>query len=394
VIFSAMAFVYFTFGVMVASIPAMVSTVRDDLGISRTAMGLALGAWALIYIVSAPLAGRLVDRIGLRNSIAIGALTIAISGFARAGAQNLVTLWLAVAIFGVGGPLVSASAPKLIAVWFGDATERRLAVGLYTASPALGGMASLLLTNSVMLPWLGDWRGVLVAYAVLALVGAAVWTVVATMAPPSPQSDRTPNVKGSGDWRKLLASPGVRLALVLGISSFFVNHALASWLPNILETDAGLSASAASTWVGVASGVGIIASLTVPRFAGPQRRAATMATVMAVMAVSLVVIAFGSQAAAVAAVLSLGVRAALVPLVIVILMEAEDVTPTNMGLANGLWFAFAEVGGAAGPLVVGAISDTSAGFGAAMLLMAGMLVGMIVITLSWTGERRDLASAS
>ena len=36
------------------------TVVRDDLGISRAAMGFALGAWALIYIVSAPPAGRVI----------------------------------------------------------------------------------------------------------------------------------------------------------------------------------------------------------------------------------------------------------------------------------------------------------------------------------------------
>ncbi len=382
-----MAFVYFTFGVMVASIPPMVSTVRDDLGISRTAMGLALGAWALIYIVSAPLAGRIIDRIGLRNSIAIGALTIVASGVARAGAQGLGTLWLAVAIFGVGGPLVSASAPKLIAVWFGDPAERRVAVGVYTASPALGGMAALLLTNSVILPWLDDWRRVILAYSVLALFGAVVWMVVATMAPPSPSADRTPTVKGSGEWRVLLASPGVRLALVIGIGAFFVNHGLAAWLPNVLETDADLSASSASTWVGVSSAVGIVATLVVPRFATPERRASTLAAVMAVMTLSLVAVAAGSQWLAISGALVVGIRAALIPLVIVALMEADAVTPTNMGLANGLWFSFVEIGGATGPLAIGAISDTSGGFGAAMLLLAGILGVMIAITLSWNGER-------
>ena len=117
-----MAGVYFAFGVMVASIPPMVTVVRDDLGISRAAMGLALGAWALIYIVTAPPAGRIIDRIGLRWSITLGVGFIAASGFARAAAQGLGTFWLAIAIFGIGGPLVSASAPKLVATWF-DATR-------------------------------------------------------------------------------------------------------------------------------------------------------------------------------------------------------------------------------------------------------------------------------
>ena len=388
VIFSAMAGIYFTFGTMVASIPPMVTTVRADLGISRTAMGIALGAWALIYVVSAPLAGKIIDRIGLRYSIGIGAATVVVSGFARAAAQGLGSLWLAIAIFGVGGPLVSASAPKLIAVWFGDPSERRIAVGLYTASPALGGMASLLLTNSVLLPWLGDWRNVVIAYSLAAAVSLIVWIVVAAMAPPTPAPDRAPSGSSRGEWRELFQSPGVRVAFVLGIGSFFVNHGLASWLPDALETQSSLSATASSNWVALSAAVGIIATLTIPRHATPERRPQVMALMMAIMAVSLVGIAYGPTAIAVISSTSLGIRSALVPLVIVILMEADRVNPTNMGLVNGLWFSFVEIGGAGGPMAIGVISDTSGGFAAAMALLAGILVIMIAISLMWTGSRR------
>lgn len=391
VIFAAMAGVYFTFGTMVASIPPMVSTVRADLGISRTAMGLALGAWALIYVVSAPLAGKIIDRIGLRHSIGIGAFTVVVSGLARAGAQGLGTLWLAIAIFGVGGPLVSASAPKLIAVWFADPSERRLAVGLYTASPALGGMASLLLTNSVLLPWLGGWREVLVVYSIASVVTLGIWVVVAAMAPPAPAPDRAPSGSSDSEWRALLQSPGVRLALVLGIGSFFVNHGLASWLPDALETESGLSTTASSNWVALSAGIGIVATLMIPKNATPERRPKIIALIMAIMAVSLVGIAYGSTVLAVISSTSLGVRSALVPLVIVTLMEADRVTPTNMGLANGLWFSFVEIGGAGGPFAIGAISDTSGGFTAAMALLAGILAVMIIISLMWTGNGRRVS---
>ena len=51
--------------------------VRTDLGVSHGAMGFALGAWALIYIGTAPIAGRFIDRFGLGWSLTLGGVSVA-----------------------------------------------------------------------------------------------------------------------------------------------------------------------------------------------------------------------------------------------------------------------------------------------------------------------------
>lgn len=384
-----MAGVYYSFGMMVSSIPPMVTVVRDDLGISRAAMGVALGAWALIYIVSAPPAGRIIDRIGLRWSITLGASFVALSGFARAAAQGLGSFWLAIAIFGIGGPLVSASAPKLVSTWFDDPSERRLAVGLYTAAPALGGVTALMITNSVLLPALDDWRWVVVVYSLVAVGAGLLWLLVSSKtgeragaAGSAPVADG----RTGGDWRVILSSRGVQLALVLGIGIFFVNHGLNGWLPNVLETDSGLSASVASAWAGASALVGIAASMSLPRLATAARRGAVIGVSCATVGASLAVMAIASSASVdVAAVLVVGVRAALIPLVIVVLMEADGVTSSNMGLANGLWFSAVEIGGATGPVAVGAIGDSAAGFQGALWTFAAVLGVLALVAVA--GQR-------
>ena len=49
----------------------------------------------------------------------------------------LLTLFLAVAVFGLGGPFISIGAPKLISAWFGP-RERGTAMGLYMTAPSIG----------------------------------------------------------------------------------------------------------------------------------------------------------------------------------------------------------------------------------------------------------------
>ncbi|NCG25301.1 MAG: MFS transporter, partial [Actinobacteria bacterium] len=154
--------VYSAFGMAVTALAPMLTLVQEDIGASRGSMGLALGAWAFIFIFTAPLAGRFIDRFGIGWAVSLGGCSVAGSLLARANATSVSSMWLAVALFGVFGPLISASAPTFVARWFPDEAERRRAVGLYVIAPAVGGVAIVATTNSFLLPWFDDsWRTVL-----------------------------------------------------------------------------------------------------------------------------------------------------------------------------------------------------------------------------------------
>ena len=63
--------IYFCFGLTVTSLAPLVRPVTRDLEMSYSEMGSVLGAWQLIYILTALPCGALVDRIGLRRSLLI-----------------------------------------------------------------------------------------------------------------------------------------------------------------------------------------------------------------------------------------------------------------------------------------------------------------------------------
>ncbi|MCH2412792.1 MAG: MFS transporter, partial [Acidimicrobiales bacterium] len=200
VLFAGVYAVYFAFGVVALSIPPLVGEVRADLGLSRAGMGLALGAWQLVYLGSAPPAGRLVDRLGVRRAMVIGALVVIASGLLRAAAGNLLALWAAIALFGVGGPLISAGAPRAVALWFDDRRERRVAVGVYSTAPALGGMVTLVLSNSVLMPLTGSWRWTVVIETGAMALALVAWLGV-TGRIRAPMSSSEANVAGAaGAW--------------------------------------------------------------------------------------------------------------------------------------------------------------------------------------------------
>ena len=75
-------------------------------------MGLILGAWQLTYMFFALPAGFILDKYGLKISIFIAAIIITLSLISRGLSNNFYQMWLAVALFGIGGPLISVGVPK------------------------------------------------------------------------------------------------------------------------------------------------------------------------------------------------------------------------------------------------------------------------------------------
>ena len=70
---------YASFGVTVASIAPLATTILDDLDMTYSQMGLILGAWQLVYVGTAFPLGALVDRLGPRRSLGIGIFIIWLS---------------------------------------------------------------------------------------------------------------------------------------------------------------------------------------------------------------------------------------------------------------------------------------------------------------------------
>lgn len=370
VVFGGLVAVYFSFGIGVAAIAPMLTLVREDLGASRGQMGLALGSWTMIYIVTSPIAGRFIDRFDLGWSLFLGGCSVIGSLLLRAMADGVGTLWLAVACFGIFGPLVSASAPALMANWFPDERERRLGVGLYAAAPALGGTIIIAITNPVLLEWLGTWRRVLVLEAAIAAVCTVGWLVIWAWVERPDRLTGADDREGAGTVRRLLRSTEVRLILVTAFALFFVIHSLGTWLPTVLEEHGGMSPAGAGGWVAAAGLIAIVLTATLPSQATPGRMHLLFISLLSVTVAAVALVSFGPVAAIGPAALITSARSPLVPIAIVTLLEADDVTPANAGLANGLWFSAAQVGGVSGPLILGAVADTALGYEGALTTVA------------------------
>lgn len=161
------------------AISPLVTPILNDLSISYSQMGLILGSWQLTYICAALVAGAIIDRWGVRKSIFVGAAIIGFSAVLRYFAAGFLTLMVFVALFGVGGPMISIGGPKTISQWFND-RDRATAIGIYTAGNWIGGLLALALTNSLVMPYLeNSWRATFVCYGLLTFLFYAFWGLLA-----------------------------------------------------------------------------------------------------------------------------------------------------------------------------------------------------------------------
>ena len=271
--------VYFCFGATAAAIAPLVSQITRDLGLSHTQMGSVLGAWQFVYIGAAIPCGALLDRLGPRRGLALGALVVALSGILRGLASDYLSLLLAVGVFGIGGPLVSVGAPKVISEWF-EGRERGLAMGIYNVGQALGTICALLLSSSIGLELAGgDWRKVLIFAGFVALAAALGWTLVSNHSASRMQERRqrgAPAQRQRHVFLELLRSPALRTVLYLALGTFFFGHALTNWLPEILRFG-GMDIASAGLWASVPVVIGIGGALLFPRLAIQSRRMTILA---------------------------------------------------------------------------------------------------------------------
>lgn len=376
--------IYMSFGMTMVSLAPLVLPITRDLGISHTSMGLVFGLWQAVFIVAAVPCGALLDRIGPRLGLLIGALTIAASGYLRSVSADYLTLCLAVALFGIGGPIVSTGAPKVVSNWFRGA-ERGFAMGLYITGPAIGNILALSLTNAVLMPAFGDdWHRVLQVWAIFALLAGLAWVLICTH--PTAQGSemavpRGPRPSQLTLLRDLIRLPAVRILLAMSVGIFLFNHSINNWLPELLR-NRGFSPVAAGYWATVPTVIGILGSLLIPRLATPERRYMLLAWLcVAALAASLLLQLAWGPALTVGLMLQGIARSSLMTVSMLTLVETPGIGERHAATASGLFFSAAEVGGASGPMLLGMSYDATGGFAFGLASLSGVAIALLAGSL-------------
>jgi cyanate permease len=368
---------YVCFGAVARAIFPLVTPILQDLRMSFSQMGFILGSWQLFYIPAALAAGTILDRWGIRRSIFAGALIIGLSASLRYFADGFFSMLIAVALFGIGGPMISVGGPKTIALWF-SGRSRGTAMGIYTTGNWVGGLAALALTNSLVMPVVGcNWRLAFVVYGLITF-GIALQWILLSRGPGSSQKTGHAGIVevfiGLGRIRN------VRILLIMGLCAFAITHGFSSWLPKILEEN-GMSASRAGFAAAVAIAAGIPSILAVPSLVSSRYRGVAIAFFAVLAAVILVLVIKASGTVLYVELAILGfISAPFMSLMLLILMDSPEVQPEYMGSAGGMFFCVAEIGGFTGPFFMGVLVDTTGTFMAGAIFLASLCTAVAVLT--------------
>ncbi|MFC2069736.1 CynX/NimT family MFS transporter [Chloroflexota bacterium] len=377
-ILAVVCLLYAAFGLSVRSMSPVITPMLRDLNMSYGEMGFVLGTWQLVYIPVAVFAGAAIDKWGIRRSLFVGGIIMVLSVGLRYFAVGFTTLLPMVALFGIGAPLISIGAPKTVSEWF-SGSNRAIAVGIYTMAPWMGGLFALAATNSVVMPLMDySWRLTFLGYSLLVLVFAFIWGFFARDIKKNEDIVKT-SLKDN--FIRLMKVHNVRIVVLAGLITLFIEHGFSHWLPKLLENN-GFSPETAGYMASIPLLAAIPCVLLIPRLVKRHLRGRVIGALSVLTSVALLVLITASSSGVMVIGLILYGLATpvLLPMLMLVIMDDPEVGSANMGLAGGMFFSVAEIGGFTGPLLMGVMVDVAGSFLPGVSVLAGMGLVMCALT--------------
>ncbi|WP_436345887.1 MFS transporter [Natronorubrum sp. FCH18a] len=367
------------------SLPAYLSGIIDDLGLSSTQAGVLAGAVPLTYIPLALFSGIAVDRIGPGRSLAAGVVIYGVAQIGRSVALGFPSLLAATLLLGVGATAITFGLPKLVGILF-PPTKTGRPSAIYLVGASAGSALVFAVGRPVLGPWLGGWRPLFFWSGVVAVAYGLAWLLVAHRARIDDRmadDDSFSLESVVADLRLVVSHRELRLVVVIGTMYLLLNHGLQGWLPTLLESR-GLSAGLAGQATSLLIGAYVVGVLAVPELADrfEARRPALMGCGAAAFLGVVGVIAGDTGALVVVGILVTGLGVGGVsPLVRAIPPDLEGIGARLTGTAVGFIFAVGEIGGFFGPMLIGVFHDVTGSFVPGLAMLAG---GALVVVLAGT----------
>lgn len=351
------------------SVGPLVETVRDDLGLTGGEAGFMGTLPLLTFAAVSPQVPRLARRFG-NDQLLWAALVLLTAGIVTRSLPVNALLWVGTVLLGAAIAVGNVLLPSLIKRDFPDHVGA--ATGVYTA--VVGIMASTAAGVAVPLAGAlpGGWRTALGCWAGFTLIALAVW---------SPQLRRPrPVVEAAGPlrppWKSLLAWE-VSAFMALSACGFYT---VLAWYPSILHSY-GMSQETAGWLLFAYQIVGVLQSLLVPlamRKARDQRLIAATSSMLALVGyVGLLV----APDLAVVWVLTTGIGAGALFFLALAFFSLRAADPRSSASLSGMGQSIGYLVAAVGPVLFGALHDSTGGWRVPLLVLVGVAAAHTLIGL-------------
>jgi CP family cyanate transporter-like MFS transporter len=343
----------------------------DEFALSTGALAVVTALPLVCFGLVSPFAPGLAARIGLHRALVVGTFVLAAGIAVRLA--GTVGLFAGTVLLTGGIAVVNVLLPAAARADYGNRSA--VVVGLITASMATSARAGAGLAQPLMTLG-GSARIGLLLWIVPVLAGLGVVAVLARARRSMP----APPAAAAGS-RTAILRDRVALAVTLyfGLQALSF-YAMLTWLPDILESEAGISPAGAGALVALAAVLGAPASLVVPPLA--VRRPGQVGWVVAVTlptAVAIVGLLVAPSAAPVVWVVlyGLGTGAAFPLAMTLVLQRTRDVAQTGRLSASAQSIGYLIA--ATGPLAVGLLHQATGSWTTSMVLLLGVLVAQLAL---------------
>jgi CP family cyanate transporter-like MFS transporter len=363
----------------ISSVPPLLETIRQDLGLGRAYLGLLTTIPVLCMSIFALLAPKISAHIGAERAVlwSVVLIGLAVAGRLMAGHPSL--LFGTTLLAGVGIAVAQSLLPAVVKGWFPDRAV--LVTGLYTVGITGGLALAALATVPIGRALGGFWPGALAAWSLLAAVAAVFWLPLTSRAPGAPLREGA-HERARLPWR---SGRAWSVALFFGAESCLFFSSL-TWIAP-LYVDQGLDEGRAGLLLAVLAIVRVPSAFAFPALAdrsGDRRPWLALTLILATFgfcATGLVPLVTAWAPWAWVVVLGLGVGG-LFPLALTLPLD-YSADADEAGRLTAMTFFIGYIVAAVGPVAVGALRDATGGYAVPFVALAALSVGMLAASFQF-----------
>ena len=328
-------------------LPVLFTEISHDLGLSMVQLGTIWGLDPFAGIFVSLFAGLIVDRFGIKVTLAIVCFMSGIMGALRGVSADFITMAVIMFIFGIFVAMIPTVTQKAVAVWF-PGKRFVLATSIMNVGGSVGSMFGTMVSATVLSPVLHGWRNVFFAYGIPPVILSLLWLITAR----APKNVSITPTKQSVSFRELI-SHVMRIKeiwiiglLLLGLSGsgMGIMGYLAAYLDGIGWTSAG--SSLAITIYSAAGAVGGVPLALLSNRLGSRMKVLIPAGIIAVISTVFFPYTHGPTLWVLIVINGIA-RGCVFPLLTTMAVERKAIGVQYAGTAIGLVNTLSMIGGAA-----------------------------------------------